>query len=80
MAGTASVAVNATSFTSLGTGPMYISTTSESCIIVAAASQPAAATVGHPIAPENPDAFFFSLAEVVWALSPSGPQNVIVTT
>jgi hypothetical protein len=79
MAGTAAVAVNATSYVSLGTGPMYISTTGTSIMIIASASQPLASAIGHPISPENPDAFFFSLAEQIWAISPVS-QNAIVTT
>ena len=62
-----------------GTGPMFISTTSESRALSLrrpAACQPLRQS-DILISPENPDAFFFSLAEVVWAISPSGPQNVI---
>jgi hypothetical protein len=85
MAGTVSVAVsNSGNFTSLGTGPMYISVTMNAITIVAAASQPPKGTVGHPVSPEYPGPFFFSLAEQVWATSPNAPpggtQAVIVTT
>jgi hypothetical protein len=85
MAGTVTVQVtDSGNFTSLGTGPMYISVTMNAIIIVASASQPTKGTVGHPVSPEYPGPFFFSLAEVVWATSPNAPpgssQAVIVTT
>jgi hypothetical protein len=88
---TTTIQVGLTSYVSLGTGPMYISPLASGIEIVAASSQPAASVVGHGVAPgrwskmqgndgraENP--FYFALAEQVWAIAPTVPQSVIVTT
>lgn len=76
MAGTTNVSVGPSAYVSLGTAPMYISPEGP-IMIVAAASQPAATTQGHPLsfltAPFN-----ITLAEQIWAISLS-PSNVNVT-
>ena len=79
MAGTATVSVGPSAYVSLGTGSMYISPATYAVHIVAATSQPAATAIGDMVGPTE-DPFYFSLAEQVWAISSSGPQNVVVTT
>ena len=76
---TSSVAVAGGVYSSLGTGPMYVSP--EGPIrIVASASQPAANTIGHTLSFLTTP-FNFALAEQLWA-QPIGANSTvaIVTT
>ena len=81
MAGTAQVTSVATAYTSLGTGPMFITVSGGPIQIAAAAGQPAASAVGHPIPAAGPLQaalpLYFSLAEQVWSI---GAATVTVTT
>jgi hypothetical protein len=77
---TTTVEVNPKSYVSLGTGPMYISP-QKPILIVAAAAQPAPDAAGHRLAdPLVPTPFYFSFAQMVWAISISQRGNVVVTT
>jgi hypothetical protein len=76
---TSSVAVGTSAYVSLGNGPMLISP-QDRIMIVSAASQPAAATVGHPIDfTALPFYFPLSVSEDVWAIATNNSTAVIVT-
>ena len=78
MAGTNPVAVNSSSYTSLGTGPMIISPELP-IMVVFSASQPAATVVGHPLSFMY-QPFYSPLSEQAWAIARNGSGNVIVST
>ena len=66
MSGTAQVTLTMTSYTSLGTGPLYVSCETGGVQIVAASSQPGANTLGHPLSFDPLGPFYFSFSEQLW--------------
>jgi hypothetical protein len=75
---TAKVSLIAGSWVSLGTGPMYL-TPSVGIQIVASATQPTLATQGHPVLYASLP-FYFTLAEQLWAINPTGDGGSVVVT
>jgi hypothetical protein len=83
MAGTTTVSVSASAYTTLATsGPCYVSP-QDKIAVVASSTTPDPATVGHPLINLGGLPWYFSLSEKLWGISLSTTGNnvaVVVTT
>ena len=78
MAGTATVTLPAGAYTSLGTGPLFVSPQA-AIRVVASAGQPAANTVGHTLGFLTTP-FNFALAEQLWGIPLGSNSTIAIVT